>query len=792
MPNIKARMRAAEKPVVSRKYVIDPKALDHIPGNPVELTPYKGQRLVLKIRGVAQLLAVDEKPVAEMVRLGLIERVDEGKDKFWHLAFDPAHGCLDLWERWIQEQPTPDRLADFDAIRQVRDALRIPSKTPYPKRITDAAFDFLEDRGILNGREARELLPFKIERSDPTQAALTARTRRPSLERGPETLATLVKDLLPPGLRQLPLTALDPRFDDVFPAPPLSALQLLATMRHLRTESTIYIFRLAASGATGRYVHARALNLTSISENLKTEQDDGGNIGLAIDRHLTAFIRSAEQNVPTRNELDAPSTLLMMLQDLRSARQESEAPETLQELEPVVLQDEEGVRAALRKITARMKSVEKASRMARAGPLAERLDEIAATIETRWHDLEILLAKVRSCVSTLDSQPEGCERFTSTSTVENEDGSPQQGTRTDYWEVWEPEAYLSRLARQYTAISRMPSRLRSHQRRNPRADSEPFYLRHVRSECHGKPCEPPLFVTFFSLDLMNGSWHLPIDLRERRFETIVKLDLPGASNSPKGLLDFDDKAKEIHRIGLLHGETLVPVEQFVLAMRMARAAFVCGRDTAMRTGELLQIRGDAANLDFDEKVEMAYWRAYPKGAAPQSEDALEAENGSGAPADPADDGRRRFYLGEYALEALADLQDEVIAKFGEDGALPHIKPPQQLSGKTAAEPFLFRSSERALGSGDLQLFLTYLCAGLAIFGVHDLRAAVAKDLYARGVHPDVIRDLLGHAYQTVTYSYMKLSGPMKQRKKMFRSQAEGVRKSKMLALANALHTKGNL
>ncbi|WP_199504791.1 tyrosine-type recombinase/integrase [Qipengyuania sp. YIM B01966] len=771
-------MRAAEHPAISAKNLLEPRRRGD-PDAIIDLTGFKGQRLRMKIRGVSELLRIDEKPVAELARLGIIERVDAGTDKYWHLSFDPAWGCLDLWELWIARQSRPETLEAFDAIRTVRDALRIPSRTPYPSFVTDAAFDYLEALDLFNGREARELLPFKIERQDPTSTALIERVRRRAIKTQKSlTPEAFAKKHLPAGLRKLPLTCLDDRFEDDFAAPSQHALSMLAEMTHLKVEAAIYIFRLAASGTGVKYVQQRTANLFTFAQKLQPVEND---VQAAVRTWLSGFAQSLESGKVTRATLDEPLTALRMFEDLNNAARLTDAPEGFATLVRWKAEDIENCQHSLRPASAINQAQERQSRLTSSGPLAERLTEIEAVIEIRWHDIEAVLMKTRGLLDELDQVPSGHVGFTSTSHIEDDgrsEGAP--GIRTDYWELWRPESYLDRLAAEYSTISAMPSILRTHKRGTASSESEPYHLKYVKSELDGRPTSPPYFVTLFSHDLMNGSWRLPREIRQRRFELIQEWGLPGANSSPAGLLDFDEHAKAMHRMALDHGDTLVPIESFALAMRMARVAFRCGRDTAMRSGELVQLRADAANLFFDEEAEMAYWTAYPKGAYPDEDDTDGEE---------AESGKRRYHVGERTLEALQDLQSELKQVFGLEAVAELLPPPQQIKGKADAQPYLLRARDRALGGGDLAIFLAYLTAGHGSYTIHDLRAAVAKDLYSRGVHPHVIQNLLGHAHMGLTRRYAKLTDLLTQKRKKRRSLGEGRRKMKMLALANAAHSR---
>ncbi|MEL7781585.1 tyrosine-type recombinase/integrase [Citromicrobium bathyomarinum] len=752
------QLRGKQSPLVKARFLPDLIGNSYDPDELIDLRPYRGWEIDILQTGVASLLNVRIERLKKLQRLHCLEfSRTKGKGPAIVLRFDPAWGLIDLWDKWINRMGVPHSLADFDHIREVRHELQIPSGHPYPDWILRAAFEFLDRHAAFSSPEARMLIHFTQSKDDPTQVMLnelgSSSKYRPDREW--TTIKAFAKENLPENLRVVPGTALDDQLGDELSAPDKTCLSRLSGLAAFRTAGILHAFRLAASGVRDRYQAKFVRNLVRLEELLLGKDAMAGLDACTVMTKFAEILDSAEDNRAKTIAVEIIKAYFNMQNDMKSFMIECDLVGHPELTFPIIEGGTE-LHARFKGTRNELREANRASRMEEAGPLADQLDDIASCIERRWHDIAKLLDHTRSAAALAKVANDDCLSFQTSSFVEN--GPVDRGMRTDNWEIWKPEAYLDRLKEDYEALAHMPGPINVWAAYGRKIDNEPYYLIYKGSTVGDASSDPPFFVELFQNAYMDGHFNLNRNIRQRRFEAIGAGLVPKKTATVAGLLHFDQNGANISRVALNRGDVMVPIEQFAMAMRIARTSFLIGRDTAVRSAELLQILGDGSNLVHDPDSDLAGWTAYPKGKA-------DDDVAGGRKAQPV-----TYSFGLAALKSLEELQAEVMAAFGNNGTLDPIRRPQQLDKLKGKAVQLFRGHDRACTGGHIKLFLTYLTFGIHMFSMHSLRSAVAKDLTTRGYHPDFIRQLLGHTSYTTTRSYaastrkMRLAGISKRMK----------------------------
>jgi hypothetical protein len=753
-----AQLRGKQSPLVKARFLPDLIGNSRDPDELIDLRPYRGWEIDILQTGVVSLLNVGIERLKRLQRLHCLQfSRTKGKGPAIVLRFDPAWGLIDLWDNWIDQMGVPRSLADFDNIREVRHELLIPSDHPYPDWVVRAAFEFLDRHDAFSSLEASMLIHFRRSKDNPTQILLNELGSRASYRPDREwtTIEAFANENLPTDLRKVPGTALDEQLGDELSPPDRTCLSRLSGLAAFRTAGILHAFRLAASGVRDKYLATVVRHLVRLEELLHGQGAHKELDASTVMTKFTDMLDEAEDNRAKTIAVGVIKTYFNIQDDMKNFMIECDLIGHPELTFPIIERGTE-LHAKVNGTIHELREAGRASRMEEAGPLADQLDDIASSIERRWHDIAKLLEHTRSAVALAKLMNHDCLSFQTSSFVE--DGAVDCGMRTDNWEVWKPEAYLDRLAEDYTVHAHMPGPVRLWAAQGRKIDNERYYLIYRGSTVRTVDHEPPFFVELFQNAYMDGHFNLKRDIRQRRFEAIAAGLVPKRKAPVSGLLHFDKSGANIGRVALNRGDVMVPIEQFAMAMRIARTSFLIGRDTAVRSAELLQILGDGSNLVHDPDSDLAGWTAYPKGKADE-------DVAGGRKAQPV-----TFSFGLAALKSLEELQAEITAAFGNNGTLDPIRRPQQLDKLKGKAVQLFRGHDRACEGGDIKLFLGYLTFGIHMFSMHSLRSAVAKDLRARGYHPDFIRQLLGHSSYTTTRSYaastrkMRLAGISKRMK----------------------------
>lgn len=653
------------------------------------------------------------------------------------LLHTPLWTRNDYFSAWAEGQPKPTTVAEFDRIYEVRGLLTVDITCPHPPHIIEGAGEFLAERGIDRSEELMNLLHCYLNADDPTNQAFKKWSDRGggNLQRSSATIDQ-IRRLLPEGLSAFPGTALDEKLGEDLGAPNPKVLWELARMGPLRTCAVIHLFALAATVPSETYMDRTMIHLRRLDAMFAKSGDAEG--------ELRKLVRLADNDTSEgRRALVSLNTWVAMsnAMGLHRGRIPAELAGHLEIPGGSITVEIAAETAAVRKRTLRRGD----ARLETSGSLADGLTEITRGLDRRYRELEELLEIVRATRTRL-LEGEGTSAPIVQRTLEiDQEGSPTGRAVRHRYRLWRCTALLQTLADETADLNETLAVIgtQAKGKRIPR-ESEFMLVFEGTDATH-----EPWFIPLFRYDAFGGAKVLPTAVREGRYDLIARADLPGARATPEGVLDFRRHDKAIARAAILHGMVPVAVEEFAIAMRIAHTVFNVGIVTAARAGEILQMRMDGANFEYEPDHDLVSWVAIPK----QSVDRPFPEPTT-----------KRTHLDDATLAMVVELRDAMRDLIGEEAAADSIPPYVTLKDRVPPAPWLLRSAVKPYDPGLLKLLLRYLAFGIANFGVHDIRAAVAKHRLDRGDSLHSIKELLGHRSEKMSMAYSKPTQAMKEKR----------------------------
>ena len=738
------------RPMVSSRNLLD-KRFAARGEEMVDLSRHKGSAIAMTVAGAVEMTNIAPDNVGRLLELRVLGApVSSISDV---IKLDPAHTRSDIYIKWALGEPKPKDLYDFDRIMEVRGLLHVPADTPHPRRFVKGAFEFLERHGCATLEEMKQLLHADTSKKDPTRKMFAdiSGTMQKKVSRT-ATLASL-RAKLPAPVRTMAGTALEhPDTDEpVFAAPSPTMIGDLIHMRSLRAPGSVHLLRLSARILSPVYLTRALQGLREIDEKIEVAKTRSRR---SVEEAAELVLRELiETSVDKTREGRKASTLLdtwvTMIEDLRvPIAQLDEESESILKWPSTICPELVWAHQSRRAHAA--KTFRGASRLATSSGLADRLTLVIRGADARYREIESLRGLAQATRDILGSDRELTSLPIVQETAElDSEGLPTGALATHRFRLWNTQALLQSIIADRKEPLRKSSVLyRVSKGRFPETMA-PTILIH-----EGSSGNPPWFVEMFAAGLFNPTRILPLEVRQKRYELIRDMRLPAHPTQMLDLLSYHRSDASVARTLLCEGVVAIPVEQFAIAMQLAHTAFSLAIVTAARVGEISQIRIDGANFGYDDDHGLAFWTAQPK----QQSDAMDPK--------PL---VRKYYLDDRTLAAVVSLKQTMTDLLGPDQATCPVRPSQNMN-KLGDYPSLFRSREAMLDPGVIKAFLQYLTAGIASFGIHDVRAAVAKHRYDRGDSMDEIRNLLGHDGISATRGYARPTNQMIARKREERAK----------------------
>lgn len=734
-----------DRPVASWEH-LRIERLDGSPGVKIDLSTYRGQSIRLTVEGVVEATNIHPGNARTLLELCVFGAcVAEVADV---IEFDPAHTRGDLYMKWALGMPKPAELRDFDRVTEVRGLLHLPAETPHPRHFVEGAFEFLKDHGCATIPEAKQLLHFSPVKDDPTWKMFAEISG--SKQQKVSTTATLrtLRTRLPRPVRTVAGTALDAPdpAESIFAAPPPGAIGDLVRMSALQAPASIHILRLAARVVSPIHLTAVLRGLREIDKRIEDAKSDGDRTLDQAARDVLRKLMAASAG-KTREGRKAGNLLNAwsgMIEDLRiPIAQLREEDRHILNWPSTICPDLIAANRTRRHFAT--KKSQGAARLQTSSSLADELPQVIRGVDARYREIENLRVLAQDARAELRKST----GLTSIPIVQDtaeldEQGSPTGSVVTHRYRLWDTEALLKSII----AASEEPPAPHSILGMVSKGRFPPTLTPTILIH-EGGTGNLPWFIPFFAAGLFNSARALPLDVRQRRYELLRDLELPAVTSKLPGLLTYNASDGRLARSLLGQGIVAIPIDEFGIAMQLAHTAFSLALVTAARVGEICQIHIDGGNFGYDEDHELAYWIAQPK----QQADRMDPEPTT-----------RRYYVDERSLAAVVSLRQTMMDFLGPDRAAQAAHPSQNMR-KLGEGPWLFRGETSMLHPRVVKAFLQYLSAGIASFGIHDVRAAVAKHRYDQGDSMDEIRELLGHGGVWATRGYARPTEKMMARKR---------------------------
>lgn len=715
------------------------------PGRPRDLIalqrrqrPYR-----LTLLGFARATNTDPKNMRTLVdhKILPIEKVD-GIETIWH-RIDQRRS--DYFLQWADELPVPKTVEDFDQIFLARALLNLSVDVPHPSHIVKGAADFLKELGITRSEELPNLLHCTLEPKNPVITSFKKlMDRTANVSRSGAGLDD-VRKLLPKELQTLAGTALDTALGSELLSPDERILGDLLGLGPLRTPGIVYMLTLAANVPSDVHLNRSMIDLRRLDRRI--DQSDSASDALL---HLLsqASGRGGSRHRAWR-QLDLWAAMRNSLNTIKW-RHEYDAEKFLK------LPGEKLAAQIAKQLTALRGNIDVGgARLATSASLANSLFEISAKMDDRFREVEELSELVDCARQQIGSADLHSVPIVHKTVELGKDGERTGRMVSHVYRLHRtrhlldqivtstpPEFHHYKFVKRYSKTGELP------------ALAETFLV-YEKSEGF-----VPWFVPLFQFDVFGGSRTLPLNLRKKRFSLIGRAELPGVQASPSHFLNFSREDMKVARVALRSGLTIVAIDEFARAMRVAHTVFNVALDTGARAGEILQMRMDGQNFGHDHDSDTAFWLAVPKRA----------------PDDTHEVKPRRYFLSDQTMAMVVETRDRLRATLGDDLVAKPIQPYGTLKGKITPAPFLFRSAKKTFDPIVLKHFLRYLAFGLASFGVHDIRAAIAKHRLDRGDSLEQIMTFLNHSSPFTTRGYARPTPKMQRRRFLVDGQVDKTRK----------------
>ncbi|MEP2725044.1 hypothetical protein [Roseibium sp.] len=730
---IRARPHPA-KQIVDAAEVIDAPGSRSTKDGRVDLS-YARSVVRLSPKGMEQAINLMSGRVDDLIAQAVFH-VEE-HDGRHTLLHTPSWTRNDYFTGWAEDQPKPTTVEEFDRIYEVRGLLTVDITCPHPPHIIEGAGEFLAERGIDRSEEFINLLHCTLKADDPSNRAFKKWSDRggSNAQRGTATIEQ-VRRLLPEGLSSFEGTALDDDLGEDLSAPNPKILWELAQMGPLRTCAIIHLFALAATVPSESYMGRTIIHLRRLDQMFAESGDAEGD--------LRMLVRLADQDSSDgRRALVSLSAWVAMSNalDVHRGRLPEELVGELHLPGRSIAVEIAAATAAVRRRTLRRGD----GRLETSSSLADGLPVITRGLDRRYRELEELLEIVRATRARLEQGDDPSAPIVQRTLEIDQEGTPTGQAVRHRYRLWRCTALLQTLADETVDLNETLAVIRNQAEGGKIPRESEFMLVFEGTDA----THEPWFIPLFRYDAFGGVKVLPTSVREGRYDLIARAELPGTRATPEGVLDFRKNDKAIARAAILHGMVPVAVEEFAIAMRIAHTVFNVGIVTAARAGEILQMRMDGANFEYEPDHDLVCWVAIPK----QSVDRPFPEPTTS-----------RTHLDDGTLAMIVELRDAMRELIGEEAATSSIPPYATLKDRVPPAPWLLRSAVKPYDPGLLKLLLRYLAFGIANFGVHDIRAAVAKHRLDRGDSLHSIKDLLGHRSEKMSMAYSKPTQTMKERR----------------------------
>lgn len=723
----------------------------------VDLSEFKGSKIAMTIEGVIELTNIDPRNAQGMIEHGLVGPKDGVIADT--IEFDPAHTRADIYKAWAARTPKPLELQDFDHIITVRDLLHLPADTPHPRHFVEGAFEFLNEHGCGNSREVGRLLQTTMRGDAPTGAMfaeISGSTKRKAATKG--TLKEL-RSKLPLPILDVEEIALSGRAEDesAFAVPSPQVLGILTELGPLRTPATVHVFRLAARVVNEVYISRVVIGLRDLEERIVARQNAEG---LSLEEAAEIVLRDlmASSTEDSREGRKAGAMLNAwsgMIDDLQVPSEKLVETDAHLLTWPRTICPAEF--AANRTHRYRAEKIARGKRrLLTSSGLADELPAIIRGVDCRYRELENLRALANAARDDLAKST----ARTSVPIVQqiaelDGKGLPTGKIAVHRYRLWNTEAlFKSLLEFQERPLRKESLFARVSRNRFPKTITASILI------YEGSTGSRPWYEHLFRAFLFNPERTLPPEIRQSRYELIRDMQLPANNNRSRGILTFHKSDAAAARVLIGEGHLAIPIEEFATAMQIAHTAFSLALVTAARVGEITQIRIDGSNVGYDKDFGLAYWSAQPK----QQNDRMEPEPFV-----------RKYYIDEQTLACMVSLKHTMTGFLGRAGAALSVRPSNNLK-KLGHGSWLFRNTQGMLDPATMKNFLQYLSAGIGSFGIHDVRAAVAKYRYDHGDSIDEIRNLLGHAGTGMTRGYARPTEKMLARKRKDRRMLTDVQR----------------
>ena len=659
------------------------------------------------------------------------------------LKTNPERVYLD----WLERTTPPHSLAGYDKVRKVHGLLDLNQMVEPPQAWLDDFVAFLAEQRTVTIAELNQLNP--CGKSKAASKAITGHNKRAEYRRPGAAPVKLLVKILPEGLRALPGTALDPVLGETLHAPPEDYIARLLDLVWIRAEASVYLFHMAARVVQRHTLRQMINKLERLDERLA----QAGVAATCLSGRLATVITGLTNDLSVDGELanrdrEDADALIALCDYLVALKARGDIP-SLPLIEALALQDPTAMvllRKARSRGMSRLMQVRHQMRMSTAGSLADMFNEVDAKAGARFAQVQATFDEYRAALTLLREHDYDAIEFSVVHIALGPDGEATGSVQTTHWCLWRYDIIFAELA------SRMPApdrhlRERLSERVRKRAPDDPYaFLEYRGVSCSDPDADPPFFVTLFEVDFFRGSYHLPLEVRERRRNMLLRDNVFVPSNIPEDLFDFAARDRRFAIDARVRGLLIIPIEQFMRATRFARTLQVLCYVAAPRANELYQLRGDGMNLGFDEGLDLkAYWKAVPKHRGPGE--------------------FVHFRVSDAGIDLIAAQISANVELYGAQEAVRPMPPTATLSQQKITEPFppLFRSETQPLTATHFKDLLSVLLVEIITISVHDIRSAWAKYMLDEVGEPEFIRDWLNHRNMATTYIYTRQTAAMAQR-----------------------------
>ncbi len=727
----------------------------------VDLAPLAGRRVRLRRKGVLRILGIGMSWDV-LLEHRAIEATVETDDGFRFYLLDPAATLDSIYREWVATRLRRVEVGDWETFGAFKEMYRTCRQQGMPpESVLRTAFKMQRRIGSFAVGDMRAYMPLPGKLAAVVTADMQRRagarrmSREGATDDDPVPVELLASEM--PFLKSLPETCFVSVMADRHDEPDADACKRIWRMGPMSRHAALYAFpaapRVRVPWTLSEYVRSlHRFERLAMERDPDFDTDEPAQLLIAL-RFVAFSPQLRGRMAPEARDLVVRQTMDALRQARRyCTRVDRSGDLGILALAPTYLgqQEERALLAELRRAFGKQRAAWRPKRKKRAFRLLDRYERVIDGAAFRAKQIIGAGDAARATVDVMLG-PAGADRPFRDMPVEcqtlDERGLPTGGMHMQIWRCWRvPGAWasLSREGMDGRRVGILDQAAASAAKRSAKGVGAPLVFEFLRVERLSGP-EPgePWCVSLGRGQVFGGAGSLSPKQCRSRFETMVRMRLPGHLGSPEGLMSFERHRADLARNGAAKDRLFFPLEEFEHAMRLAAHSLDAVVQSWCRLHEALQQTEWKEDWKPDQRDGRRIWRflAIDKLVIGKPIPLVKA----------------RHLVDDPHYQESRNLIALTVRRCHEDGQLPIVPPHKRMSVKLPAEPWVFSFGGAALEPQALNCFLHYLLAGIGQYRFHDFRHSASASARSDGLPVAYVKVGLHHRSEKRSDYYSALS-----------------------------------